>query len=166
MNNLEADSQNKVLVHNNNSNINNNAINTINNENNANEHNEGVTNKQDNVQLSDDKPYLTDEQCIAMFIPISEMQTLFTKIYKNNILQTEERQKLMQVFPYNKFIKFVLLPMDKEMSKHMQKDYKNFDKVLYKISYRTSAVLRSLDNTIKMVYKTRLPLDKKEASEV
>ncbi|CAG8697256.1 8512_t:CDS:2, partial [Cetraspora pellucida] len=51
------------------------------------------------------------------------------------------------------------------MSKHMQKDYKNFDKILYKILYQTLAVLRSLNNAIKMAYETRLTLDKKEASK-
>ncbi|CAG8511669.1 14936_t:CDS:2 [Dentiscutata erythropus] len=135
---------------------------TINNE----KRNEGDVNDDVNVQFFNDGPYLSDEQGCMMFIPTYEMQTLPTKIYKNNMLQAEERQKLLQLFSCNKLVRFKPPPMDKDMSRRMQKNHKEFDKMLYKILYHTSAVLRPLDNAIKMAYETKPPPDKKEAGGV
>ncbi|CAG8787748.1 14325_t:CDS:2, partial [Racocetra fulgida] len=51
--------------------------------------------------------------------------------------RTEERQKLLQSFLHNRLIKFTPQPINRELSKYIQRDQKKFDKIFYKISYYT-----------------------------
>ncbi|CAG8805135.1 19619_t:CDS:2, partial [Gigaspora rosea] len=109
---------------------------TDNNNNNSNDKADKDDINDDNAQISDDELYLSDEQGGTTFVLTTKMQTLPTKIYKNNILQAEESQKLLQSFLQNKLIRFKPLPMDKDIP---------------------------LNNAIKLANKTKPPSDKKEA---
>ncbi|RIB05770.1 hypothetical protein C2G38_2218742 [Gigaspora rosea] len=78
---------------------------TDNNNNNSNDKADKDDINDDNAQISDDELYLSDEQGGTTFVLTTKMQTLPTKIYKNNILQAEESQKLLQSFLQNKLIR-------------------------------------------------------------
>ncbi|CAG8844432.1 26900_t:CDS:2, partial [Gigaspora margarita] len=122
------------------------------------QHNEDV------LQVSDDERDLTGDNG-ATFIPTGEMEKLPTKIYKDNKLPPETRQKILQMFPRNTLIKFTPPPMDKELLRKMQKKAKDTDKILQKVSYCTSSALRLFDCSIRALYQTKPSEENKQALE-
>ncbi|CAG8783896.1 23784_t:CDS:1, partial [Dentiscutata erythropus] len=101
----------------------------------------------------------------ASFIPMGEMDKLSSKIYKENKLSNETHQHLLQTFPRNTLIKFSQPPMDKELARQMRKEAKDVDKTLQCVSYRTSSILRPLDNAIRTIYQTKPDPQNEQATE-
>ncbi|KAF0458655.1 hypothetical protein F8M41_000922 [Gigaspora margarita] len=119
----------------------------------------------DQHQVSDEEQDITNENS-ASFIPTGKMGKLPTKIYKELKLPNETRQHILQTFPRNALIKFTPPPMDKKLAKRMRKEAKEIDKTLQRVSYRTSSILRPLDNAIRTLYQTKPDTQNKQALEI
>ncbi|CAG8711692.1 3236_t:CDS:10 [Cetraspora pellucida] len=119
---------------------------------------------EEDSQASDEERDFTNDDSTT-FMPTGEIEKLPTRIYKDNKLPTDTRQRLLQTFPRNTFIKFTPPPMDKELLKRMQKESKDTDKILQRVSYQTSSSLRPLDCAIKMLYQTKPNSENKQALE-
>ncbi|CAG8608830.1 15905_t:CDS:2 [Cetraspora pellucida] len=76
--------------------------------------------------------------------PSNKMHNLSTKIFKNNLLPSDERKSILQTHTCNKHINFKPPAMDRGLWKYMPRNSRENDKQFAKISYRTSAAL-SLD---------------------
>ncbi|CAG8769604.1 17846_t:CDS:10, partial [Cetraspora pellucida] len=131
-------------------------------------HNDPNTN---NIIIQDDTQQVSDEERDftnindTTFFPAGEMDKLPTKIYKENAIPNETRQRLLQTFPRNANIKFTPPPMDKQLLKRMSRKAKEVDKTLQKISYHYSSALRPLDNAIRTLYQTKPDAQNKQALE-
>ncbi|CAG8643871.1 558_t:CDS:2, partial [Racocetra persica] len=80
-----------------------------------------------------------------------------TKIHKDNMLSKEQRAAILKQEPRNFNIKYLLLTMNKRIWKLLSPQSRESDKVIAKISYRTSAVLCLLDNVLRALYQSKPP---------
>ena len=92
------------------------------------------------------------------------MSNLPTEIYCGNSLEPAVKSKILQAEPRNKDISFAPLKMEQRMLSIMSRADKETDKNYSRLLYRTSSVLRPIDNTLHMVYASK-PRDDGELLE-
>ncbi|CAG8645718.1 17016_t:CDS:1, partial [Acaulospora morrowiae] len=71
-------------------------------------------------------------------------ESLPTNIYKDNTLPLDNRQLLLQMYPWNNLIKFNQLPMDKKIG-NMCLNMTKKHKTLFRLSYYFSAIICPID---------------------
>ncbi|POG72320.1 hypothetical protein GLOIN_2v1840614 [Rhizophagus irregularis DAOM 181602=DAOM 197198] len=83
------------------------------------------------------------------------MANLPTEIYCGNSLEPAVKKKIFQAEPRNKDISFTPLKMEQRMLSVMSRFDKETDKNYSRLLYKTSSVLRPIDNTLRMVYASK-----------
>ncbi|RIB02062.1 hypothetical protein C2G38_2292820 [Gigaspora rosea] len=84
-----------------------------------------------------------------------DLKNLPTKIYSDCMLSKAERQKILRSEPRNAEVDFKPPQMEQYFLRAMSKQQKEFDKIIRNISYRTSAVLRPIDNIEKALSESK-----------
>ncbi|CAB4379711.1 unnamed protein product [Rhizophagus irregularis] len=87
------------------------------------------------------------------------MENLPTEIYCENSLEPAVKKKIFQAEPRNKDISFTPLKMEQRMLSVMSHFDKETDKNYSRLLYKTSSVFRPIDNTLRMVYASKLTED-------
>jgi hypothetical protein len=83
------------------------------------------------------------------------MSSLPTEIYDENSLEPAVRKQILQAEPRNKAISFSPLKMEQRMLSVMSRSDKETDRNYSKLLYRTSSVLRPIDNSLRIVYASK-----------
>ncbi|CAB4419395.1 unnamed protein product [Rhizophagus irregularis] len=83
------------------------------------------------------------------------MTNLPTEIYCGNSLEPAVKKKIFQAEPRNKDVSFTPLKMEQRMLSVMSCFDKETDRNYSKLLYKTSSVLRPIDNTLRMVYASK-----------
>src|ERR1051325_3545085 len=96
-----------------------------------------------------------DEADPNTWVATGEMGELPTKIFKNNSLSQTSRKTILQAEPRNKAVSFEPPVMDRKIWTTMPSKAKDNDRNIRKIIYRFSAVIRPIDNTLRMVYASK-----------
>ncbi|CAG8737639.1 29022_t:CDS:10 [Gigaspora margarita] len=120
--------------------------------------NQLTKNDRDVLQVSDDECNLIAKYGTT-FTPTGEMEKLLTKIYKDNKLPTKQDRKY-----YRRFQEIRL--SNKELFRKMRKEAKDTNKILQRVLYHTSLVLRPLDCSIRALYQTKPNAENKQDLEV
>lgn len=93
------------------------------------------------------------------------MANLPTEIYCGNSLEPAVKKKIFQAEPRNKDISFTPLKMEQRMLSVMSRFDKETDRNYSKLLYKTSSVLRPIDNTLRMVYASKPTEDSGDSYE-
>ncbi|GBC31920.2 hypothetical protein GLOIN_2v1840614 [Rhizophagus irregularis DAOM 181602=DAOM 197198] len=93
------------------------------------------------------------------------MANLPTEIYCGNSLEPVVKKKIFQAEPRNKDISFTPLKMEQRMLSIMSRFDKETDKNYSRLLYKTSSVLRPIDNTLRMVYASKPTEDSGDSYE-
>ncbi|CAG8441997.1 4550_t:CDS:2 [Dentiscutata heterogama] len=87
-----------------------------------------------------------------------EMYKHSSRIHKDNTLSKEQKAAILKKEPRNSNIKYSLPTIGKRMWKLLSPQSRELDKFMTKILYRTSAVLRSLDNILRALYQSTVTI--------
>ncbi|CAG8787085.1 39063_t:CDS:2 [Gigaspora margarita] len=86
------------------------------------------------------------------WFPTGEMHCLPTKIHKDSLLPKTTRTEILKNQPCNSEIEYEAPSMNKRIWKLMSLQAKETNKLLAKVAYRSSAILRPLNNSLKAIY--------------
>ncbi|CAG8833810.1 19360_t:CDS:1 [Gigaspora margarita] len=100
---------------------------------------------EDNYDYDEPKPWF----------PTGELKNLPTEIYSDCTLPRTERQKILRGEPRNAEIEYQPPQMEQYFLRAMSKQQREFDKIIRSISYRTSAILRPIDNIEKILHDSK-----------
>lgn len=114
-----------------------------------------MTHHDDDNVVENEIEQLFDDSDPNTWIASGEMESLTTSIFKRNSLSQTLRKSILQSEPRNKNISFEPPVMDKKIWTAMSRYARENDKLLRRMAYRFSSVIRPIDNTLRMVYATK-----------